>query len=209
MTTPATEGEPQTPAGFIAYLQKTGGYDKWYDRYRELLADGLHQPDAWDKSAREHGFTGKKKRGVGSSARTISPAPSAPVTVRTGSRMADRDFEAAVAELPPSADEIEENKWVKAHPALTRKSRSKANTDSILITREDLFDAKHGRCPSASAANKLQYWANNPTKVFEKLTDVMKKQDAVEDKAGEVIPDPTLDEVERMLKEFSKEIGNG
>ena len=208
MTTPATEGEPETQRTFTDRVKKEGRHNEWHVIYTTLRAEGLKHDEAWYKSALEFGYTGPKPRGLSSF--VASTPTAAPVTVgRARARIADRDFEAAVAELPPSADEIEENKWVKAHPALTRKSRSKANTDSILITREDLFDAKHGRYPSASAANKLQYWANNPTKVFEKLTDVMKKQDAVEDKAGEVIPDPTLDEVERMLKEFSKEIGNG
>ena len=89
-------------------------------------------------------------------------------------------FERSLVNLPANADEGVENKWVRAHIAMTRKQRQTDAARSILITGDDVLNAAHGPCPSREAANKLQYWANHPDEVFKNLAVPMKKGDGGE-----------------------------
>lgn len=112
-----------------------------------------------------------------------------------------RTFDMALKELPIKADPQIENDWVMAHPAIARKSRNEDQSKRVIITGDDILHADHGPCPSRAAANKLQYWANNPQKAFEALTMPMKKGDGGEGgRDGDVVEDVELAEVERLLK---------
>ncbi len=111
-------------------------------------------------------------------------------------------FDKALIGLPANADEGVENKWVRAHIALTRKQRQDDDTKKIRITGEDIINAAHGPCPSREAANKLQYWANHPQEVFKNLAVPMKNNAEGEaSKETDVVEDVELAEVERLLKE--------
>lgn len=118
-------------------------------------------------------------------------------------REEEKDFEAALATLPPNAEKWRELDWIQAHPAMMRESRQKARGDKgpVVITALDILDAPHGACPSRSAAVQLQHWANNSAKFFEQIMSEAKKKssdaaggDKVE---GEVEDD--LSEIEDLL----------
>jgi hypothetical protein len=112
-----------------------------------------------------------------------------------------QSFDNALKLLPVRADPQAENEWILAHPAIARKSRLTDNTKPIVINGHDLLNADHGRCPSRAAANKLQYWANKPEKVFEALTSPVKKGGGDVGPDAEEVSDENLFEVERLLKE--------
>lgn len=123
----------------------------------------------------------------------IKPAQEAGATAKT--------FDEAHKTLPTSADTQVENEWVRAHPAMARKSRLDDQSKRVIITGSDLLNAHHGPCPSKGAANKLQYWANKPEKFYEAQTHPMKKgDDAATEKDNEVVIDDGIDELERAYK---------
>lgn len=207
MTTPATEGDKaETKKEFIDRGRREGWYEDWHADYQQCLTEGMHQPDAWVKAARKHGWNGKAK-GLGSFvSSTPTPAPVVVVGPRIGARLA-REFEEALAKLPTEqVDRRVEMAWIRNHPAMCRKARLKGNTEPVLMTADDIAGA-----PSRAAAILLQNWADNPKAFNDNFGFALIKKDGGEgegDKQGEVIPDPTLDEVERMLKEFSASLNS-
>ena len=92
-------------------------------------------------------------------------------------------FESAVSDLPATASPSVEMDWVKSHPAMTRKDRQKNATDKILITPDDILKAPNGKCPSRSAAQLLQHYANKPDAFFKELLSETKKAKGQEDEA--------------------------
>ena len=92
-------------------------------------------------------------------------------------------FESAVANLPATASPSVEMDWVKSHPAMTRKDRQKNTADKILITPDDILKAPNGKCPSRSAAQLLQHYANKPDAFFKELLSETKKAKSQEDEA--------------------------
>lgn len=204
MAIEATDGNPKKKQNhpkrpeqgyFVQRMLREGKHNAWQARMKELMDEGMYARPAWFKSAEEFGWVDfAYERKLWEEWEANRP--------RTAD-MIQKEFEDALAELPPNTDEIVENQWVKAHPALSRKNRMKDSMERVIITRNDLFRAKHGRCPSASAANKLQHWANKPDEIYKKLTDVMKKNDGGSDEKAAELVEPTIDEIRRMLKEFS------
>lgn len=70
--------------------------------------------------------------------------------------------------LPPTADPVEEQEWISAHPAMSRQDRAANKTAKVLISKRDVVSPPHGPAPSRRAVNQLQHWANHP-KEFQKL----------------------------------------
>jgi hypothetical protein len=109
-------------------------------------------------------------------------------------------FDRALNDLPSKADPQIENDWVMAHVAMARKSRNEDQDKPVIITGHDILKADHGPCPSRSAAIKLQYWANEPKKAFEALTNPMKKPAEGREGDSEAVVDDGIDELERALR---------
>jgi len=112
----------------------------------------------------------------------------------------NQPFEDAIADLPATASPSVEMDWVKSHPAMTRKDRQKNATDKILITPSDILDAPNGKCPSRSAAQMLQHYANKPDAFFKELLSETKKAKSQEDEVeAEKRAIKTNSEISEML----------
>lgn len=115
-----------------------------------------------------------------------------------------RTFEEAVASLPDKAPVSDEIDWIRAHPAMARKSRQRDKMADIVIEAEDILSAPHGQAPSKAAVFQLQHWANCPHEFYKQILGEHKKKsdgEAGGAKAGEVEDD--LSEVDRMLRQVS------
>ena len=112
----------------------------------------------------------------------------------------NQPFEDAIADLPATASPSVEMDWVKSHPAMTRKDRQKNATDKILITPDDILKAPNGKCPSRSAAQMLQHYANKPDAFFKELLSETKKAKSQEDEVeAEKRAIKTNSEISEML----------
>lgn len=118
-------------------------------------------------------------------------------------------FENAVFGLPDTAPPKIENDWIRAHPAMTRKIRSKQAIDKVILTAADVLAPPHGPAPSKSAVYALQYWCNNASEFFKLLMSEQKKQQSeTVNKNSEPSStenskkDADIDEVEKMLREM-------
>jgi len=100
---------------------------------------------------------------------------------RSREKKRNAPFETAISDLPPTASPSVEMDWVKSHPAMTRKDRQKNTEDKILITPDDILNAPNGKCPSRSAAQMLQHYANKPDAFFKELLSETKKAKSQED----------------------------
>lgn len=108
-------------------------------------------------------------------------------------------FDEAYASLPDTANQQEEWDWVRVHPAMMYADRMAAkDTTKVIIRAEDILDPPHGCAPSKAAVSLLQCWVNN-AKEFHKL--YLTKKTTADTKSGEVVADPDIAEVERLLKE--------
>lgn len=87
-------------------------------------------------------------------------------------------FERALETLPPTASPAAEMEWIKSHPAMSRKDRSRNTSDRVLVTPEDIHSAPNGPCPSRAAAQQLQHWANRPEQFFKDVLSETKKAKA-------------------------------
>lgn len=115
-------------------------------------------------------------------------------------KMRNQPFESAIADLPPTASPSVEMDWVKSHPAMTRKDRQKDTGDKILITPDDILKAPNGKCPSRSAAQMLQHYANKPDAFFKELLSETKKAKSQEDEVeAEKRAIKTNSEISEML----------
>ena len=110
-------------------------------------------------------------------------------------------FEDAVAGLPDRASISVETDWIRAHPAMSRMSRS-SDKKPVILTAADVLRPPHGKAPSKSAVRSLQHWANYPARFFEKMaTDDKKKQKA---EGGEVqVEDVGIEEIRRLLESLT------
>ena len=100
---------------------------------------------------------------------------------RSREKRRNQPFESAISDLPATASPSVEMDWVKSHPAMTRKDRQKNAADKILITPDDILKAPNGPCPSRSAAQMLQHYANKPDAFFKELLSETKKAKSQED----------------------------
>ena len=114
-------------------------------------------------------------------------------------------FELVVSEKQDRSTPRKENNWIASHPAMRRKDRDPEDK-KVILTIEDILDA-----PSQAAVKKLQYWSNDPRKFFEMVQaaekpapkPVVHKKEEKKEATKKVVHDPTLEEVEEMLKEFN------
>ena len=114
-------------------------------------------------------------------------------------------FELVVSEKQDRSTPRKENNWIASHPAMRRTDRDPEDK-KVILTIEDILDA-----PSQAAVNKLQYWSNDPRKFFEMVQaaekpapkPVVHKKEEKKEATKKVVHDPTLEEVEEMLKEFN------
>jgi hypothetical protein len=209
MTEPATEGKKtRTPSQgnfcFLQRLEREGRREKYTDALREgyKTCQTIGQRGSIQKEVRKQfGYLGAAREVKLQTKWELEHGP-----IEIPDRPNPKEFDGVLASLPQSADTGLENEWILSHPALSRKMRGQTDAKgNVIITADDLTKAKHGKCPSAAAANKLQYWANKPEKVFENLAVIMKKSDGAESvKDSEYIPDPNLDDVRRMLKDAGR-----
>lgn len=210
-TTPtaANDLKPPTVAKlFVDRLTREGRAKEWQETLATVQREtGKRFSQAKPEAMRRCGYKGPDhERGLHDAWLMSQKAEQAAeieqrVEQRVGEVEDSRSFEDALKHLPLSADSAVENEWVLAHPALSRKTRSKNADEPVVITSADLLEANHGRCPSAAAANKLVHWANNPAKVFENLAIVMKKSDGADSARNDgYIEDPGIEEIERLLK---------
>jgi hypothetical protein len=118
-----------------------------------------------------------------------------------------RNFEEAVASLPPKAPYQEEIDWIRAHPAMMRQARSHSKKGTpVNICADDVLCAPHGKAPSHSAVYMLAHWSNNPAKFFEKILDEHKKlRDAAGGKVKGATVDHGISEIETLLNSLPKE----
>lgn len=112
--------------------------------------------------------------------------------------LAKEDYDKVLASLPASASDDEEYAWVKAHPAMSRKNRSKNNIDPVLITVEDILYPPHGVAPSMSAVHKLQFFANKPEKLYDGRLEKSLK-DKAEKRTEVAETEEDLQAVEQLL----------
>jgi len=210
--TPPTDGTKKPRSrraehNFKDRIAREGRLDEFYARLKELKALNdvaevkVNMRVTWLRAAREFGYQGAKENKI---AEGMAKSLEQVIVDRVAPSRAQKEFEESVAELPPAADPNMENEWVTAHPAISRKTRMKDSVERVHITRADLMQARHGKCPSARAANKLQYWANKPDEAFKNLAVMMKSASGSDaDKEADIIRDPTLDEIEKMLEEVT------
>jgi len=117
-------------------------------------------------------------------------------------------FDAAVASLPPYCDDSVELDWIRAHPAMSRKSRYAALGvhEPIAVTEQDILSPPHGRAPSQTAAQALQHWVNTPDKFFDRvLTEQRKRmEDARKSKKTEECSDD-LAKLQQMIDDVVRD----
>lgn len=102
---------------------------------------------------------------------------------RAHTKQRNLPFEKALAALPSSATPADEMNWIKSHPAMSRKDRSRNNNDKVLVTPEDISNAPNGPCPSRAAAQQLQHWVNRPEQFYKDVLSETKKAKARDDEA--------------------------
>lgn len=104
---------------------------------------------------------------------------------RAHTKQRNLPFEKALSDLPPSANASDEMNWIKSHPAMSRKDRSRNATDRVLVTPDDIASSPNGPCPSRAAAQQLQHWVNRPEQFYKDVLSETKKAKARNDEAEE------------------------
>lgn len=113
-------------------------------------------------------------------------------------------FESALRSLPATTTISKELDWISTHSAMNRQDRSPDKLKTILITAEDVLQAANGPAPSQRAVRQLQHWCNTPREFFKQILGEHKKQ--TEDADVRIVDqDENLEDVERMLREFSRQ----
>ena len=102
---------------------------------------------------------------------------------RAHTKQRNLPFEKVLADLPPTASPASEMDWIKSHPAMSRKDRSRNTTDKVLVTPEDISASPNGPCPSRTAAQQLQHWVNRPEQFYKDVLSETKKAKARDDEA--------------------------
>ena len=107
--------------------------------------------------------------------KTISKERTAERDKRGRVKKRDEPFEEALATLPAVSSAAETMEWIKSHPAMSRKDRSAKGNERILIGPKDILESPNGPCPSRTAAQQLQHWANRPEQFFKDVLSETKK----------------------------------
>lgn len=115
-----------------------------------------------------------------------------------------QNFEEALASLPPHSSIEERVRWIGAHPAMSRRARSKNPMQDVVLTVADIF-AAHGTAPSQSAVHDLQHWANHATEFYKTTYASAKKNSDAAYGAGSTTEDVGIADIERLLEELKKQ----
>lgn len=192
---------------FVERMKREGRSEEWYRLLKEVMtAEGCRYNVASHKVMALMGYEGPKKEWeihaawvAEEQAKLKTPTETLREELREERRV--QNFEEAIASLPPNAPLEEVTKWIEAHPAMARKSRSNNPSRDVVITAEDIYP-KHGRAPSRSAVMALQHWANHPREFFNSVYTPVKKMTESGSAAGGAAKDVGIDEIERLLKEL-------
>lgn len=204
-----TEKEPTCRQLFVERMKRSGREKEWYDRIREAQEKtGKTFNQVAGSVMKDMGYEGPvKERGIHleymrtrhkSSAKLETEAKVAEIAAE---RLIE-DFESAVASLPDTASAEVELNWIRGHPAMSRKHRTRDKTKDILVTVEDVVGTpRYARAPSKSAVNALQHWCNYPTEFHKALVSEQKKQTEQSGPGGRASGGDDFSEVERLLME--------
>lgn len=206
MTTPATDGEKkshkrESRKWFVERITRDGKLAEWQARYQALRDEGMDFNKAWFKSAKEFSYvdgrTEKKHHD-----RWLLSQQTGVIQDRVPPERIRKEFDQVLESLPVTAiDPKVEINWIRNHPAMCRKARQ-GEEEPVVLTADDIRNA-----PNRAAAIQLINAANAPEDFNRNFAFLIKKMEggADADKGNEVIPDPTLPEIERLLKEFTTE----
>lgn len=142
-------------------------------KYRRLEAVKVAQNKFGYTSAKEEREMYRKH--LLDSDKTISKERTAERDKRGRVKKRDEPFEEALATLPAVSSAAETMEWIKSHPAMSRKDRSAKGNERILIGPKDILESPNGPCPSRTAAQQLQHWANRPEQFFKDVLSETKK----------------------------------
>lgn len=201
-----TRGVPGTLL-FKLRMQREG---KWpaikADLEKRCLVGGFGEA-SWMQIFRDHGYAGpaverehlwelEKRKFLGAAESVLGEWAD-----ERSRQMIDEEYERVFSQLPDKAQISDELDWIRSHPAMSRKLRQ-GNDEPVLLTANDLQNSPNGPCPSKSAANRLQNWANNP-EGFEKLllSEHKKKsedQSGSSEKSG-AVKDLGIGDIDAML----------
>lgn len=117
-----------------------------------------------------------------------------------------KEFEDALAELPPAANPVDELKWVSSHVVMTRSWIVEAGAESVPLSLQDITESKLP-CPSQRAVNILNNFKDRPEDFFKKHLDVIAKHEARPAEAeteedAEIIAD--AEKTEKQIVDFIK-----
>lgn len=196
---------------FVERLKREGREKEWFDTLRRIKdEEGLLFGQASPKAMRELGYESVEKernmekfrlRNLHKEAEQIEAEEQ---QQKFSEQVRVKDFEAAVATLPDTATAQSELDWIRSHPAMGRRARSKQKTQDIVLSIDDVLNPPHGKAPSKSAVYALQHWANQPTEFFKSLLSEQKKQTEDGGHSGQQRGgDAGLEEVENLLREIS------
>jgi hypothetical protein len=204
---------------FYERLRREGRYHHWGPLVRRLSAEnGKSQGQNKWEAARQLGYTtaedehrlhqawldkceadkkAEQERVIAEAAARIR----AEQEQTEAAKFAANSFVAACAGLPDEAPVPIEIKWIRAHPAMSRRDRDPGDS-AILVTPDDILNPPHGPAPSKSAVAQLQHWVNDPREFFKALLSEHKK---ITGESGTVKAEEDVDlaEVQRLLKEVS------
>tara|TARA_Y100000389_G_scaffold92595_1_gene89342 strand:- start:9197 stop:9883 length:687 start_codon:yes stop_codon:yes gene_type:complete len=142
-------------------------------KYRRLDAVKVTQNKFGYTSAKEEREMYRKH--LLDSDKTISKERTAERDKRGRVKKRDMPFEEALASLPAVSSPAATMEWIKSHPAMSRKDRSAKGNERILIGPKDILESPNGPCPSRTAAQQLQHWANRPDQFFKDVLSETKK----------------------------------
>ena len=137
--------------------------------------------------------------------KTISKERIAEKDKRGRVKKRDEPFESALSSLPSVSSPSATMEWIKSHPAMSRKERSLKGDERILIGSKDILESPNGPCPSRTAAQQLQHWANRPDQFFKDvLSETKKAKQNDEEIASRERADKSNKEIRVMLASLDR-----
>lgn len=202
----ADTAKRSSPSLFTERMDREGRLEEFrkrvrerQERYGELFhkaRNAVMKEMGWEGVAKERELAEKAKqeRKAGALRMNIKAEQDA---IREEQRIGE--FSEAVKTLPDKAPAGDEMDWIRAHPAMGRRSRQ-GDGSPVVISAEDVLYPSHGPAPSKAAVYALQNWANNPQEFYKQLLTEHKKR-TEQDGGRSMDSDQDLDEVEALLKQ--------
>lgn len=195
---------------FLKRLEREGRLKDWYKTVREVQAETGKQFGriVYQAMARmgyespEREWEIHEKYLADEKAKLKTPTEVLREEIREERRL--QNFEEALATLPPHASIEDRVKWIGAHPAMSRRARSKNPMQDVVLTVADIY-AAHGTAPSQSAVHDLQHWANHATEFYKTTYASAKKASEEQSGTGVGTKDVGIDEIERLLAEVTRQ----